>query len=268
MIATTQAVRAGFMRRLSALFIDVLLLLSIMTVIGVPMAKLSGGAVRVQSALVKSIDCKKLDTMPAGIDLPSGFKPTSIESCTTSSFGTPFNWTLVAQQVVEEDVKMGGTEYTVSKKLSYSYPLSPYGLPTDPFYLDEYSIALFALYFIVFEWLFGRTLGKRLLGMRVQSLGGERVWLVQAIKRSVMRFGWLALVPIGSKLLESSPDQLVAILVGLAVVNLIAIVAILFNAMRAMGDGELPWHDRWAATEVVRTGANRPAETRVTGATA
>lgn len=268
MIATTQAVRAGFMRRAAAILIDLLLLLSIVTVIGVPLAKLSGGAVRVQNALVKNADCKTLATLPAGIQLPDGFKPTTIASCTYSSFGSPFNWTLVAQQIVEHDFKIGDTEYTASKKLSYTYPLSPYGLPTEPFYLDEYALVLFVLYFIVLEWMFGGTLGKRILGMRVQSLGGERAGLVQAIKRSVMRFGWLILVPIGTRLLETSPDRLVEILIGLAAVNLIAVAAILMDAVRAMRKGALAWHDRWAATEVVRTAAVRQAEPSMTGAAA
>lgn len=268
MIATTQAVRAGFMRRAVALVIDFLLLLSIVTVIGVPMAKLSGGAVRVQSALVQKTDCKKLDAMPAGIDLPSGFKPTAIASCTYSSFGSPYNWTVVAQQVVEQDVKMGDTEYTVSKKLSYTYPLSPYGLPTEPLYLDEYALVFFALYFIVFEWMFVGTFGKRILGMRVQSLGGERASLVQTIKRTAIRFGWLILIPIGTKLLETSPDRLVEIVVGLSAVNVIAFVALAINAIRSMRKGELAWHDRFAATEVVRTGAARQIEPQATGAAA
>lgn len=268
MIATTQAVRAGFMRRLSALAIDFLLLLSIVTVIGVPLAKLSGGAVRVESALVQSVDCKKLDKMPAGIDLPDGFKPTTIASCAYSSFGSPYNWTVVAQQVVEQDIKMGDTEYTVSKKLSYSYPLSPYGLPTDPLYLDKYALVFFALYFIVFEWMFGGTFGKRILGMRLQSLGGERASLVQTIKRTAVRFGWLILIPIGTKLLESSPDRLVEIVIGLAAVNLIVFVALAIDAIRSMRKSELTWHDRFAATEVVRTGATRRAEPRMTGAPA
>ena len=268
MIATTPAVRAGFMRRLSALAIDFLLLLSIVTVIGVPLAKLSGGAVRVESALIKSVDCKKLDAMPASIDLPDGFKPTAIVSCTSSSFGSPYNWTVVAQQVIEQDIKIGDTEYTVSKKLSYTYPLSPYGLPTEPLYLDKYALVFFALYFIACEWLAGGTLGKRVLGMRVQSLGGEHVWLVQAVKRTVIRFGWLILIPIGTKLLESSPDRLVEIIIGLAAIYFGLIAAIAINAIRAMRKSELPWHDRWAATEVVRTSSAAQVAPRVTGATA
>lgn len=268
MATTVTTIRAGFMRRAIALAIDFLLLLSIVTVIGVPLAKLSGGAVRVESALVQSVDCKKLDTMPAGIDLPDGFKPTTIASCTYSSFGSPYNWTVVAQQVTEQDIKMGDTEYTVSKKLSYTYPLNPYGLPTDPLYLDKYALVFFALYFIVCEWLAGGTLGKRVLGMRVQSLGGEPVWLVQAVKRTVIRFGWLILIPIGSKLLESSPDRLVEIIIGLAAVNLIVVVALAVNAIRTMRKGERPWHDRWAATEVVRAGSAQQAASRVSGATA
>lgn len=268
MIATTLAVRAGFMRRATALVIDFLLLLSIMTFIGVPLAKLSGGAVRVQSALVQSIDCKKLDALPAGVALPDGFKPTSIASCTHSAFGSSYNWTIVAQQVTEQDVKIGGEEYTVSKKLSVSYPLSPYGLPADPIYLDEYALLAFAAYFILLEWMFGGTLGKRALGMRVQSLGGDRASLVQIVKRSAIRFGWLVLIPIGSKLLITYPDHLLEVVAGMAVLNLLVVAAIGINALRAMRKGELAWHDRWAATEVVRTGATRQTEPRVTGAAA
>ncbi len=247
--------RAGFTRRLAALVIDVIIVLTVVTLIGVTLSKLSGGFIRVQSTLIKSTDCKTLEAMPAGLELPQGFKPTSITACTYSFLSIPYNWTVKAEQITESDVSIGGTEFTTSKTLSYTYPLSPYGLPAEPVVIDEYSFLLYGLYFIALEWLLGGTLAQRMLGMRVRSVGGAPASLIQIVKRFVARFAWLALAPIGEKLLQSSPGHLVEIIVGLAVISMTVLLAVAVNAIWAMKKGELAWHDRWARTEVVRQNA-------------
>ena len=253
MTTPAAAGRAGFGRRALALVIDILVILTLVTLTGVTLSKLSDGNIRVQSTLLKKADCKRLDTLPAGLDLPRGFKPTSITGCTYSFLSIPYHWAATAESVTQQDVTIGGAEYTTTKKLAYTYPLDPRGRPADPIEIDSYSFVLYGLYFILLEWLLGGTLAQRLLGMRVRSLGGRPASLVQVVKRFVPRFAWLLLVPAGQHLLQSYPDHMVAILQTFVGLNLAILAALVINAVRAMRKGELAWHDRWAGTEVVRT---------------
>lgn len=65
------------------------------------------------------------------------------------------------------------------------------------FYIDEQSnlclnlivsLVLFTLYFIIFEWLYGATLGKLLLGMRVIQEDGKACSLGSAFLRALLRY--------------------------------------------------------------------------------
>lgn len=65
------------------------------------------------------------------------------------------------------------------------------------FYLDDQStqclslaagLVQFALYFVIFEWLYGATLGKLVLGMRVVQENGEACGLGAALIRAALRY--------------------------------------------------------------------------------
>ena len=54
-------------------------------------------------------------------------------------------------------------------------------------YLSLWVTVLFIIYFILFEWLFGATPGKLLLGLRVVTERGEPCGFVAAFLRGLMR---------------------------------------------------------------------------------
>ena len=54
-------------------------------------------------------------------------------------------------------------------------------------YLGLWATVLFIIYFVLFEWLFGATPGKLLLGMRVVTERGEPCGFVAAFLRGLMR---------------------------------------------------------------------------------
>ena len=58
-------------------------------------------------------------------------------------------------------------------------------LPSD--LQNNLGTALFAAYYVIPEWRFGKTLGKRLCGLRVQRLDGSNPTLLQALGRLVVR---------------------------------------------------------------------------------
>jgi len=54
-------------------------------------------------------------------------------------------------------------------------------------YIEMWSVLLFMIYFILFEWLFGATPGKVLMGIRVVTIQGRPCGLPAAIMRGVLR---------------------------------------------------------------------------------
>ncbi len=75
------------------------------------------------------------------------------------------------------------------------------------------NLILDILYFSLFEWLYGRTLGKIIFGMRVVSINGENITFKQAITRAASRlidgffFGLVALGSMKPPLFQRVGDQ-------------------------------------------------------------
>jgi len=60
------------------------------------------------------------------------------------------------------------------------------GLPTG-FKATVLGLAVTLAYFSVMEWMAGWTIGKMLLGLRVVSLDGEELTILQAVVRNLLR---------------------------------------------------------------------------------
>ena len=92
--------------------------------------------------------------------------------------------------------------------MSSSDHLWGYGwLVTDPICIA--FLVIIAIYFIVLESLFGATLGKYLLGLRVVQLNGTRPGLVKSILRNLLRLvdGLPFMSILGVVLILTSPER-------------------------------------------------------------
>lgn len=87
------------------------------------------------------------------------------------------------------------------------------------------AIPIFLVYFTVLEGMWGRTLGKAALGLRVQRLGGGKVGLFEGFVRNLLRLLWgpslpsIALLVVGNVLLVAMGKEPIVdalALVGLA----------------------------------------------------
>jgi len=80
-------------------------------------------------------------------------------------------------------------------------------LVTDPICITFFVIM--AVYFVVLEGLFGTTLGKRLMGLRVVQPNGARPGLVRSILRNLMRLvdGLPFMSILGAVLILTSPER-------------------------------------------------------------
>jgi uncharacterized RDD family membrane protein YckC len=242
-------VQAGFWRRVLALTIDGLLIAAVLALAGMLLFDRTDGRIRVGYVpLVGHEICRSVsvDATRAQLRLPENFNPSRAEACVS------------AVAFIVHDRKLVLTsEHTFgafTRTWSVTRPLDGNGRLAEAFYLDRLFLALLVLYLLVFEWLFGATPGKRLLGVRLRIRDGTGRPFVRILKRVLFR-----LLPVLACLLlvlaASAWDG--ALLEDLRVVAaVVVLVAALAGAqvidfLRAVLNDDLPWHDRWAGTEAV-----------------
>jgi uncharacterized RDD family membrane protein YckC len=177
---TAYQIRAGFWGRCVALGIDLLLISVLIAVIGLASTGLTGGKVRVANTVVDFFDCTGSEAPPPDLPVLEGFEGTDARRCTRSVLGIAHDWTLVVRE------KMTAGEDKRNRR-QVSMPLDAKGHPVRAFYLDDLIPLVLAGYLLLLEWRLGTTLGKRIVGIRVHSLGGGPMDLVQAGKRVLMR---------------------------------------------------------------------------------
>jgi uncharacterized RDD family membrane protein YckC len=242
--------RAGFWRRALAILIDLALIALVVTIAGVLLFGPTDGRVRIGGALIDVTRCSNVDPQRIVLANPPPFHITNARRCTKSFFGLVHDRTLQVEEVTQSG--------TITYKRAMTYPVDVDGRVVQAFYIDNLIFVLFVGYVLWLEWRFGQTLGKRIMHIRVQSLGGGPIDFAQAVKRSMIRFlPWLLLLlffillsMFGANFFFAFVSSAAVWILGLVVVvtGLIYVV----NFVQTTRRRALPWHDRWAATEVVR----------------
>lgn len=228
-----------FWRRALALTIDTLIVSVAIAAVGITLSLSTGGRIRAGEAFISQVECFKLDRSYPEITLPQGFKPTATARCVRSFLGRSYDWYLFVQRKIES----GAVSYVTN----LTYPLDPGGAVARPIYLDNWLFVLLVVSIFIQEWKEGKTLGKRAMGLRVQSLGSEPRSGRQIATR-LLRFAYL--VPMQAAYAVGSVTALFAVL-GLGALIAAITVGELLLAIRR---GQVPFYDRMAGTEVVRAG--------------
>jgi RDD family len=249
MTSTPPSLRARFWRRFFAWTIDGCAVGAVIAAIGILLYWATDGRIRVANTVINTSMCAPGGAMPVGLDLPTDFKVHHVVRCTRTVFGIVHDQTLTVSEVTRSG--------PLTSTRSITFPTDAAGQPTQAFYLDTLSIFIFMLYLIVSEWGLGTTLGKDTLYMQVQPLGGGPMTAAAAVKRTLVLF-----IPIYPVMLAAAPvlalgrasmPVLMPYLVVAFFAFLVLAVAIGLNFILAVRRGDLPWHDRWARTEVIRT---------------
>ena len=206
--------RAGFGRRISALIIDFALISIVLSVIGVLLALITDGIIRISNSLIRSIACQQLAELPPGVTLPSDFNATSVMRCTISApFGIAHDWVIVVREV-----KRPSPQTTLTRTIEL--PTDRAGRPTSAFYLDYLLPFAFLAYLFLFEWKFGSSIGKTIVRVRVRSLAGRPIDAGEATRRTLMRA--LPLIPIFITILPPFAIDLM----GMSFAVIVAVVAV------------------------------------------
>ncbi len=244
---TGQPVRAGFWRRFIAVnIVDFGAVTLALALIGLILFLPTGGRIRVANMLINTTTCAQVDPSTlTGFSLPSNFRPTLAAKCTRSLLGYVHDRFLT----VVERTQSGSVTYT----RSFQFALDSGSEPTSAFYVDYLFILILLPYLVIAEWRWGKTLGKDILDIRVQSVGGGPLTIAQATKRTVARF-WFVVLQLIAVIWLDADAALSFLNYGLVLVVLMAAIVLAqgINFIVAVRRRELPWHDRWAKTEVVR----------------
>jgi uncharacterized RDD family membrane protein YckC len=241
-------VRAGLWPRAIALLIDGCLITFVLGFLGLVLFAPTGGRIRVADTLVGSRTCTTPNLQvlqDLNIPLPPNFQVTHLVRCTKTLLGYVHDRVLIVAEITRSEATTTIRELT--------FPLDAEGLPTRPFYLDSLWFLIFAAYVLLLEWRTGRTLGKDLMDVRVQSLAGGPPTLVQVVKRFLVRFFPLILAASlsfarGFGVLNLGDSGFPWVLWWLLMSPSLAIQA---NFIISVRHQSLPWHDRFAGTEVV-----------------
>ena len=238
-----------FWRRVAAAAVDVLVLVVVAQVAAVALYAASEGRFR-SSTLVKSARCQAVDAISAkmleGLAVPAGARPVAAQVCALSMAG--FETGRYATVVLQAQ------EGEVTRSLAFSRPLDRRGQPMTPVILDWVYPLAFILVMSLAEGLFGATLGKRALGLKVVAVdGGGRGGLPRALLRNAVIYGGVAMVlvaPLAAALAGIRlPPLAYYAAVGVFGLLVLAPVAMLAEASpRAL-------YDRWAGADVVRSKA-------------
>jgi uncharacterized RDD family membrane protein YckC len=243
------AARAGFWRRALALLFDIVLIAFLSAIAGTLLFQLTGGRLRVSTTVIDTVSCQPLDPQQVALPSPPPFSVSNASLCTKRFFGVVHDRALRIENVK----RSGDATYT----RAVTYPVDADGHVVPAAYVDYVALIVFFVYVVLAEWRYGRTVGKRIVQIHVQSLGGGAISFAQAVKRSAIRFlPWPLFVLILTAPLLSSYDKFftfVASTDAQAIMLIFFLAALLFigNFVLATRRGTQPWHDRWAGTEVV-----------------
>ena len=171
--------RPGFWRHAGAMLIDIIVIGFVLGLAGLALFAPTDGRIRVRSLPIDFTSCSSQAPDAEKVALPSDFHPTNASRCTKSIFGYVYDRTLKLSEVT----RSGMTTYS----RDITFPVDADGHPTKAFYLDELSVPLLAIYLLLLEWRFGRTLGKAATGVLIRSLDRRPLTFGQAFKRVLIR---------------------------------------------------------------------------------
>lgn len=101
------------------------------------------------------------------------------------------------------------------------------------------STAITLAYYVFLESSRGQTVGKMVVGLKVQNLAGQNPTMEQALKRNIyIALGFLSIIPI------------LGFLGSLAQLAAVIFIAVTINSDTPLFRG---WHDKFADTQVIKT---------------
>lgn len=156
-IDATDLPRAGFWRRLFSIMIDSIIVMLPFQVLAVVLFAMTVGTVQMNSGFYSY--CVDGKNIPQGLEPPPPHDSNAMRVCRTSLLGAATGATLTVARVTRE----GNTTTTVSQ----TYMLDKDGTPIRGTSIDWIFNLAFLVYVVAMVCKTGKTLGARLVGVRV-----------------------------------------------------------------------------------------------------
>lgn len=169
--------RAGFWRRWTGTLIDWIVVALPFQVLAVVLFAMTAGTVQMHSGLFFN-SCQIAETVPTSLNPPPPHDSNFAQVCRISLFGATTGITLTVGRVTRE--KSG------TKTVTQGYMLDQAGNPIDGFSLDWIFIAAFLAYLVWMIWKTGRTVGARILRIKIIDIanpGCPEVPILRVIAR-------------------------------------------------------------------------------------
>jgi uncharacterized RDD family membrane protein YckC len=176
--ATIGLKRAGFWRRLLSFVIDAIVVLVPFQILAAVLFALTGGMVQMNSGL-SLIACETGKEIPQFLDPPPPHDSNFIRVCRTSLFGATTGAVLTVGRITRE----GSTTTTVQQ----TYALDKDGMPVKATSIDNIADLALLAYLIGMVWKTGRTLGARVVGVRVVDTDHPDLAGV-LLRKAIMRY--------------------------------------------------------------------------------
>ena len=156
--ATAGPPRAGFWRRWGATLIDAVVVLFPFQIVAAILFATTAGTVQMYSGVLFSA-CAPVKTVPQSLNPPPPHDSNFARVCRVSFFGAPTGAVLTVGRFTRE----GNTTTTVTQ----GYMLDADGKPIQGTSIDAIAWLSFLVYLVGMVWKSGRTLGARVVGVRV-----------------------------------------------------------------------------------------------------
>jgi uncharacterized RDD family membrane protein YckC len=155
--AATELPRAGFWRRWLAILIDTIVVMIPFQILAAVLFAMTAGMIQMDSGLFRSCEVGK--TIPQGLDPPPPHDSNSMSVCRISFFGATTGATLTVGRVTRSQ----NNTTTVSQ----GYMLDKDGTPIHGRSIDWIVQLAFCAYLVGLVWKTGRTVGSRIVGVRI-----------------------------------------------------------------------------------------------------
>jgi uncharacterized RDD family membrane protein YckC len=188
--ATAHLPRGGFWRRWLATLIDAIIVMFPFQVLAAILFAITAGMVQMDSGFYSF--CAAGKSIPQSLNPPPPHDSNFARVCRISFFGATTGATLTVGRVTRE-----GSRTTI---ISQAYMLDAGGQPIDGISIDWFVTLALLAYLVGMVWRTGRTIGARIVGLKVVDAtqpGASRVPIGKAISRYLaMAIGFVPLFAI------------------------------------------------------------------------
>jgi len=237
----------GFWRRGVALFIDLFIILGIYQAVGIYFYQHSNGLFRMTDSFVSTSYCNSELGLIGPNESKTKFRVDKTKFCTYYFLGIEYNHTKEISQI--DTKKLANGVITTNTQFERYY-IDKSGKRVNSIEIDGLKGLSCFLILSLSEAIWGTTIGKRMMCLKVISATGEKVSAGRAIVRNLYIFGGASAMGLVN-FLPVLGIRLDYTNIGFFIIGILFILAWIFPFFAYLFFKPDPLYDRWSKTKVV-----------------